>query len=254
MQVCQMSWTWARGQLLVPDERRRRASEPLTVGCCARSWRVGSKRCRISSSSSGRRASPSLPAAPEGDDEEPEVRSTRLDEAFSMRCGGTRLPDVHVQRPSHQSKAIDSKNQGSAISGGSRLQVLQGRRGGGGADVDVTAVCGDVVEGDPARATVVATHRRHALRRRRDAHALTNERLARHTILQVTSHVCSNDSGGTLLAGARRSIAIEPINGRSFTESPGRTVAGVARGETRGERRRHRSHARGHDVQRRRGV
>ena len=46
------------------------------------------------------------------------MRSTRLDEAFSMRCGGTRLPDVHVQRPSHQSKAIDSKNQGSAISGG----------------------------------------------------------------------------------------------------------------------------------------
>ena len=37
--------------------------------------------------------------------------------------------------------------------------------------------------------------------------------------------------------------AIEPITGRSFTESPGRTVIGVARGETRGERRRHRSHA-----------
>ena len=100
-----------------------------------------------------------------------------------------------------------------------------------------------VVEGDPARATVVATHRRHALRRRRDAHALIDERLARHTIFQVTSHVCSNDSGGALLAGARRSIAIEPITGRSFTESPGRTVIGVARGETRGERRRHRSHA-----------
>jgi len=70
------------------------------------------------------------------------------------------------------------------------------------------------------------------------------------TVVQVTSHVCSNDSGGALLAGARRSIAIEPITGRSFTESPGRTVAGVARGETRGERRRHRSHARGHDAQR----
>ena len=42
--------------LLGPDERRWRASEPLRMGCCARSWRAGCKRSGSSSSGSGRRA------------------------------------------------------------------------------------------------------------------------------------------------------------------------------------------------------